>query len=123
MPSQSQADASPALLRIEGELTIFRAAELKEVLLATPAPAEIDLSGVTEIDSAGLQLLMLAKKTAQAQRRELRLVAHSQAVTEVFELLNVAAYFGDPLVVAASSAAHGEPQPSGQPSKGRHDES
>ncbi len=86
-------------LRIEGELTIFRAAELMPQLLASPAPQTLDLSGVTEIDSAGLQLLMLAKKHARKEQRELQLVAHSAAVTEVFELLNVAAFFGDPLVV------------------------
>jgi anti-sigma B factor antagonist len=49
-------------LRIEGELTIFRAMELKPALLPVPPLTEIDLSGVTEIDTAGVQLLMLAKK-------------------------------------------------------------
>lgn len=92
----------PAVLRIEGELTIFRAMELKPVILADPLPEEIDLSGVTEIDTAGVQLLMLAKRTALAQQCELRLVRHSPAVIEVFELLNVAAYFGDHLVMDSS---------------------
>ena len=92
--------AKPTVLRIEGEFTIFRAAELRPVLLEAPAPTEIDLSGVTEIDTAGVQLLMLAKKEALAAQRELRLVGHSPAVLEVFELLNVAAYFSDPLVMA-----------------------
>ena len=87
------------VLRIDGELTIFRAAELKPVLLAEPALTEIDLSGVTDLDTAGVQLLMLAKKTALAQGRELRLSGHSPAVLDVFELLNVAAYFGDPIVM------------------------
>jgi anti-anti-sigma regulatory factor len=91
-------------LRIEGELTIFRAMELKPVLLATPLVEEIDLSGVTEIDTAGVQLLMLAKKTALAAQRDVRLVAHSPAVIEVFELLNVAAYFGDHLVMESRTA-------------------
>lgn len=94
--------SASAALRIEGELTIFRAMELKPVLLAEPLPQEIDLAGVTEIDTAGVQLLMLAKRAALAQQRELRLVGHSPAVIEVFELLNVAAYFGDPLVMASS---------------------
>lgn len=94
--------SASAALRIEGELTIFRAMELKPVLLAEPLPQEIDLAGVTEIDTAGVQLLMLAKRSALAQQRELRLVGHSPAVIEVFELLNVAAYFGDPLVMASS---------------------
>jgi anti-anti-sigma regulatory factor len=88
-------------LRIEGELTIFRAMELKPIMLATPAVDEIDLSGVTELDTAGVQLLMLAKKTALAQGRDIKLLHHSPAVMDVFELLNVAAYFGDPLLMAA----------------------
>jgi anti-anti-sigma regulatory factor len=69
--------------------------------LTTPPVDEIDLSGVTELDCAGVQLLMLAKKTALAQGRDIKLNAHSPAVIEVFELLNVAGYFGDPLVMAA----------------------
>jgi anti-sigma B factor antagonist len=123
MPSKSQTEATPAVLRIEGELTIFRATEMKELLLASPLPTEIDLSGVTEFDSAGLQLLMLAKKAAQAQARELHLVGHSDAVTEVFELLNVAAFFGDPLVVAASQASTGAQHSSSTSTTRRHDES
>jgi anti-sigma B factor antagonist len=94
--------SAPGALRIEGELTIFRAMELKPLLLAEPLPEEIDLAGVSEIDTAGVQLLMLVKKTALAQQRVLRLVGHSPAVMEVFEMLNVAAFFGDPLVMASS---------------------
>jgi anti-anti-sigma regulatory factor len=93
---------STAALRIAGEFTVFTAAALKPVLLCTPLPQEIDLSDVTEIDTAGVQLLMLAKRSALEQDRELRLVGHSPAVIEVFELLNVAAYFGDPLLMDSS---------------------
>lgn len=107
-PSPDAEQRGPAVLRIEGELTIYRAAEFKQTLLDAVAGAavlELDLSGVTDIDTAGLQLLMLAKKTAQAAQRELRLVAHSPAVTDLFELLNLAAFFGDPLVIASRAKA------------------
>lgn len=90
------------VLRIAGELTIYRAAEWKAAILGNPPPREVDLSGVTEMDTAGLQLLMLAKKTALAAQREMRLVAHSPAVMEVFELLGVATFFGDPVVMESS---------------------
>lgn len=86
-------------LRIEGEFTIYRAMELKALLFAQPPVTEIDLSAVTELDSSALQLLMLAKKTALAQGRPLALVGHSEAVIDVFELLDVVGYFGDPLVM------------------------
>ncbi|NKI97315.1 STAS domain-containing protein [Rhizobacter sp. SG703] len=94
------------VLRIEGELTIYRAAELKQTLLAAVAanPAvEVDLSQVSEFDSAGLQLLLLAKREAGAAGRTLRLVDHSPAVVEVLELFDLAAHFGDPLVVGSAS--------------------
>lgn len=90
------------MLCIEGELNIYRAEELKRALLAsleqTPI-LEVNLAAVTELDSAGVQLLMLAKESAKARDRELHLVAHSAAVAEVFELLNLGPYFDDPLVI------------------------
>lgn len=92
-------------LRIEGELTIARATELKPLMLPTPPLTEIDLSGVTELDTAGLQLLMLAKKSAIAANLQLHLVGHSPAVLSVFEMLNVATFFGDPLVMDSPAAA------------------
>jgi len=90
---------STITLRIVGELTIFRAIEFKSLLLDQPVPTEIDLSGVTEIDTAGVQLLMLAKIEARKQQRELHLVRHSSAVFEVFSLLNVIKFFDDSPVV------------------------
>lgn len=90
-------------LQIEGEMTIYRAAELKDVLLASlnkVAELEVDLSSVTELDTAGVQLLLAAKKTAQARQQEMRLVAHSAAVLEVFETLDLAGHFGDPIVIS-----------------------
>ncbi|WP_382434579.1 STAS domain-containing protein [Giesbergeria sinuosa] len=90
-------------LRIDGEMTIYRAAELKQLLLEPLQPhatVEVNLSGVTELDTAGLQLLLLAKRTALQQEGQLRLVGHSPAVLNVFDLLNLAAYFGDDLVIA-----------------------
>lgn len=97
-------DTEAGLLFIEGELTIYRAGELKDTLLAAVGHAqvlEVDLAGVTELDTAGVQLLMLAKRTALQLQRQLRLVAHSPAVLEVFELLDLAGWFGDPLLMAA----------------------
>jgi len=91
-------------IALDGELTIYRAAELKLDVLAALRQArvlEIDLSGVIELDSAGLQVLMLAKQTAAAEQRELRLVQHSPAVVDVFELLDLVAFFGDAVLIHA----------------------
>jgi len=91
-------------LAIDGELSIYRAAELRESLqsaLAVGDGLELDLSAVSEMDSAGVQLLMAAKKTALMNGQQLRLVAHSPAVLEVFETLDLAAHFGDALLMPA----------------------
>jgi anti-anti-sigma factor len=93
-----------AVLTLEGELTIYRAAELKQELLAAlehGGPLDIDLSAVTELDTAGVQLLMLTKKVAGERGQPLRMTGHSPAVLEVFELFNLGGYFGDPLVIGA----------------------
>ncbi len=90
------------MLAIDGELTIYRAAELCANLKAAMGEGgdlELDLAAVTEIDCAGIQLLMAAKKTAQAAGGELHLVGHSPAVLEVFEILDLASHFGDPVVM------------------------
>ena len=99
--------SAASVLFVEGELTIYRAAELREMMLARvrqSAVLEMDLAGVSEIDTAGVQLLIMAKRSAAALGHELRLQAHSPAVLEVFELLNLAPLFGDPLVMLQPSA-------------------
>ncbi|MEB0040798.1 MULTISPECIES: STAS domain-containing protein [unclassified Pseudomonas] len=106
MPIIHDTNAGIAHWRIEGEMTIYTAAELATQLLpllTPPSDLEIDLSHVTEMDSAGLQLLMLAKRETVQSGRPLRLIKHSQAVLDTFELCDLAAYFGDPLVLAANS--------------------
>ena len=85
-------------LSIDGEMTIYRAKELKEALLAVLArpegPRRIDLSKVTELDSAGVQLLVLVRHLADRAGRELDLVGHSAAVREVLALFNLEAHLG-----------------------------
>ena len=86
-------------LRIEGELTIYRAAELAEAMKASLAqvPAggafELDLSGVTEMDSAGVQLLIAARRSTDESGRGLRLAGRSPAVVEVLDTLQLAPHF------------------------------
>lgn len=91
-------------ISLDGEMTIYRAADLKVTILEAlrkTRTLEIDLSAVTELDTAGLQVLMLAKQTATAEQRELRLVQHSPAVVEIFEMLDLVAFFGDAVLIHA----------------------
>lgn len=108
MESANAQQQKQAVLCIDGEMTIYRAAELKQaflVALATHSVLEVDLSGVTEIDTAGVQLLIATKVIGLARDCRLRLVGHSAVVLDVFELLCLSAYFGDQLVMPSRAAA------------------
>jgi anti-anti-sigma factor len=86
-------------LKIEGDMTIYRAVELKQTLLEAleqSVALDVDLSGVSEIDTTGVQLLLLAQQLAEERKQTLRLVHHSAAVREVFDLLNLGIHFGSP---------------------------
>jgi anti-sigma B factor antagonist len=88
---------------IDGELTIFTAAEMKSTLLAflnTNDDIEINLANVTEIDAAGLQLLILLKRESAKAGKTLHYVMHSRIVLELMELANLTSSFGDQIVLA-----------------------
>jgi anti-anti-sigma factor len=90
-------------LAIEGELTIYTAAQQKPKLLSFLKKAkqlEINLAGVSEIDTAGLQLLILIKREAAQAGKSLNFVMHSKAVLETLELANLIGTFGDQVVLA-----------------------
>lgn len=86
----------------EGEMTIYNAAALKATLqdaLHKNKEIEIDLSKVSEIDTAGLQLLLLAHRAAGSRQKPLRLVNYSAATLELMHLYQMAEHFGDPALV------------------------
>ncbi len=88
--------------RLEGELTIYTANDDREALLkALDGPDELEwnLAGITEMDTAGAQLLILAKREAAAGTKTLVFTEHSAAAVEAIELLNLAGHLGDPLVL------------------------
>lgn len=94
-----------SLLHIDGDMTIYTAAEIKDELMAhmaQPCGREIDLSEVSEMDSAGLQILILAKREAERHGTSLRLTGHSRAVLDVLDMCNLAPYFGDPVVLSGT---------------------
>jgi anti-sigma B factor antagonist len=89
---------------VEGNMTIYEAAADKPVLLDALAKAsdmEIDLSSVMEMDTAGLQLLILVKRESLKSGKRVRLVRHSQSSLDVLDRYNVVPYFGDPVVISS----------------------
>lgn len=101
--------SSPAVrLAMTQDMTIYHALPQKTELLEALAEGralELDLSQVSEIDTAGLQLLLLVKREASRAGKEVRLTGHSPAVRELIEFTQLAGHFGDPMVIPRSEAA------------------
>lgn len=99
-------DTPDCQFRVDGEMTIYTAADMKArliPLLAQCPELEIDLSQVSEMDSAGLQLLILAKRECADRNGSLHLVGHSPAVLEVLDMCNMTPFFGDPVVISSQT--------------------
>lgn len=89
---------------IKEDMTIYNAGKQKDMLMKALEGCQeldIDLSQVGEMDTAGFQLLLLAKREATKANKSLRLSGHSKAVTELMDLYCMAGYFGDPVVIPA----------------------
>ena len=85
------AKKTPAVkqLAVEGEMTIFNASAIREQLLQglqANKTLHVDLSAVTEFDTAGLQLMLASKTLADKQQITLRFTQPAEAVTELLEL-------------------------------------
>ncbi|MCY0385738.1 STAS domain-containing protein [Robbsia sp. Bb-Pol-6] len=106
--ARTPAGAWPVYLSIDGEMTIYRASELKELIARTfhgdaagdlPAvlgsnrDVDLDLSAVSALDAAGLQLLLLFNRPACMDNRRLRLVAPSAAVQDALALVHLSSAF------------------------------
>jgi anti-sigma B factor antagonist len=106
MPISAKKKKGVVALHIEGAMTISNAAALKKDLIkhmAKPGEHEIVLTDVSEMDTAGMQLLMLAKRQATRHDTPLRLTGHSPAVLGVMDTYNLAAYFGDPIWISGDA--------------------
>lgn len=81
---------------IRGPMTIYEAVDHKHELLAALADGdglEIDLSEVDEMDTAGLQLLLLARREALRAGKAAVLVGSSAAAQEVLARYRLASMF------------------------------
>ncbi len=76
---------------VRGEMTIYNAAALKESLFpavnALEGPCCIDLKEVSEFDTAGLQLLLMAERECVARGLGFSVLNPSPAVRQALDLL------------------------------------
>ena len=98
-----------ARFQIDGEMTIFRATELREKimqLISGNDGVEIDLSHVTEVDGAGMQLMVSAKLEAILRGKTLRFSGHSKPILDMLDMSDLGGFFGDQVVMSSKATQH-----------------
>ena len=91
-------------ISISDDMTIYNAASLKDELLGHLSryqQLEISLKEVTELDSSGVQIMLMLNREAESKGKQLSFKEHSPAVIDVIDMLNLAGHFGDPIVVVS----------------------
>lgn len=92
---------------IDGEFTIFTASEIRGRLLDAlngSDQVEVDLSGVSEMDTAGLQIILAGQLDAANRRKQLSFVGDSRAVADVMAIYGLAERFAAPVQPVGASA-------------------
>jgi len=87
---------APVRITVQGGMTIYEAAEFKAHLLAaldTGAALELDLGEVDEADSAGVQLMLLARREAARTGVALHVARLAPAVDEALDRWGLRAAF------------------------------
>jgi anti-anti-sigma factor len=91
---------STALVEISGELDLYASprltAAVEDVLASNPSLVEIDASGLTFADSAGLRALLVSRKDAEAAGVELRVSKVSEPLDRVLEMTGLRDVLGAP---------------------------
>lgn len=83
-------------LKLSGEMNIYAAAEIQQAVqkaLLEAGDVALDLGEVSELDSAGLQQLLLLHRECQHAGRKLSVAASSPAVDEILNLLGLQKLF------------------------------
>jgi anti-sigma B factor antagonist len=85
-------------IAISGELNIYTAGELRDRLINESGgidDIELDLAEVSEIDSAGLQLLIALSRQLSGEGRQFRIGQCHPAVREAIAFSRQTALFGE----------------------------
>jgi len=89
--------------KLQDSLEISTVSEARDnilQLLNSGSSIRFDLSSMTEIDTAGVQLILAVRKEALMQGKECRFVHPSPAVEEAFRILGCGAVFDESVLTA-----------------------
>ena len=76
-------------LTLEGEMTVYSVAKLKEILLKelkSHSGMVMNLAGVDEADTSGFQLLLFLRREAETMGKSFRIVKASHRIKSIFTL-------------------------------------
>ncbi|HRH77548.1 MAG TPA: STAS domain-containing protein [Cellvibrionaceae bacterium] len=86
---------SRSCIQIPGDLTVYTVAAAKDQLLADadtlPNPIRLDLTHVSRIDTAGVQLLLFVKKILSDSNKTLQLNNYSEDFAQTMKTLGLEA--------------------------------
>lgn len=91
-------------------MTIYHADAVKQLLIDAVRQSprlELDLAQVAAFDSAGFQLLCLARQEARRLGHEFRVATASQAVASLIDFYNAHDLLPQPAVLQSEGARHG----------------
>ena len=88
-PSDDKSARPWKLVTVRGEIDMDNADEFVDAMRTVAGTAIVDLSGVTFIDSTGLQGLLRAQKAARKRADDLILRHPSKAVRRLLEMTNL----------------------------------
>ena len=96
MPTRMSNKRKEVKISLNGEMTIYTCNEMKIKLMEAVSKdcnVTINVSNVTEMDTAGLQLLILVKNELMQNDFQLMIIGKNESVTGVMNICNMSEYF------------------------------
>ncbi|MES0489800.1 MAG: STAS domain-containing protein [Leptospirales bacterium] len=106
MDVQIQEKGEHSIVKLEGELTIYFASQVLDAiydLLNKTDKIAVDLSGIIEADTSGIQALIVIKREAFRRKKTIKYVNHSEIIVRLIDLLGLVGLFGDKIKIPAEN--------------------
>lgn len=104
-------DAKPLAFRLDGNIDVHAADDLKHLYQLPPGAAHLDFSGVQRVNSMGLALLLKLFEHCDAQGVQIQVCHANRMTSMLFKMTNLERYLAD----AAAAPQPAKTAPAAQP--------